>query len=129
LNIVPTSTGADIAVSETIPSLSGKVKGLALRVPVADGSITDFSIETEKNTSAEEVNHLIKKAAEGQLKGIIQYSDEELVSTDIVGNPCSAIFDSKLTKVICNTHLKVVAWYDNEWGYSCRLVDLVKLVK
>lgn len=128
LNIVPTSSGADIATVEAIPSLKGKIKGSAMRVPVADGSITDFSIETSREITVEEANSIIQKAATTNLKGIVEYSDQELVSSDIIHNPHSAIFDSKLTKVVDKRMLKLVAWYDNEWGYSCRMVDLIKIL-
>ncbi len=128
LNIVPTSSGADIATIEAIPALKGKLRGFAMRVPVADGSITDFTIETEKDVTVEQINALLKKQAQGKYKGIIEYSEGELVSSDIIHNPHSAIFDSKLTNVVDRRVLKIVAWYDNEWGYSNRLVDMVKFV-
>jgi glyceraldehyde 3-phosphate dehydrogenase len=128
INIIPTSTGADVAAVEAIPELQGKVRGLAFRVPVPDGSVTDFTIETEKDVTVKEINNLFKKHALGKMKGIIQYVDNDLVSTDILGNPNSAIFDSKLTEVVDRKILKVVAWYDNEWGYSCRVIDMVKLI-
>lgn len=128
LNIVPTSSGADIATIEAIPSLKGKIRGFALRVPVADGSITDFTIETSHDVTVEEINTLFKKQASGKFKGIIEYSERELVSSDIIHNPHSAIFDSKLTNVVDRRILKIVAWYDNEWGYSCRMVDMVKWI-
>ena len=127
-NIVPTSSGADVATVQAIPSLSGKIRGSAIRIPIPDGSITDFTIEMNKDVTIEKVNALFKKQAAGKFKGIIEYSEDELVSTDILGNPHSAIFDSKLTKVVDRKFLKIVAWYDNEWGYSCRMVDLIKLV-
>tara|TARA_Y100000310_G_scaffold308133_1_gene350917 strand:+ start:6759 stop:7751 length:993 start_codon:yes stop_codon:yes gene_type:complete len=126
LNIVPTSTGAAKAVTKTIPELEGKLNGHALRVPTADGSMTDFVCVVKKPTTAEAVNKAIKKASEGYLKGIIEYTDEPIVSTDIVGNIHSAIFDSKLTMVIDGTLVKVMAWYDNEIGYSKRTVDMLK---
>ncbi|HIH13507.1 MAG: glyceraldehyde 3-phosphate dehydrogenase [archaeon GW2011_AR9] len=128
LNIVPTSSGADIATIEAIPSLKGKLRGFAMRVPVPDGSITDFTIETEKDVTPEQVNKLLQKEANGKFKGIIQYSEDELVSSDIIHNPHSAIIDSKLTNVVDRRVLKIVAWYDNEWGYSNRLVDVVKWI-
>ncbi|WP_291473840.1 type I glyceraldehyde-3-phosphate dehydrogenase [Corynebacterium sp.] len=128
LNVVPTSTGAAKAVSLVLPQLKGKLDGYALRVPVPTGSVTDLTFEAEKPVTAEAVNEAVKKAAEGDLKGIISYSDgEPLVSTDIVGDPHSTIFDSGLTKVIDN-QVKVVGWYDNEWGYSNRLIDLTAYV-
>jgi glyceraldehyde 3-phosphate dehydrogenase len=128
LNVVPTSTGAAKAVSLVLPQLKGKLDGYALRVPVPTGSVTDLTFEAEKPVTAAAVNEAVKKAAEGDLKGIISYSDgEPLVSTDIVGDPHSTIFDSGLTKVIDN-QVKVVGWYDNEWGYSNRLIDLTAYV-
>jgi len=128
LNIVPTSTGAAKAVTQTIPELEGKLNGHALRVPTPDGSMTDFVCVVKKSTTAEEVNKAFKKAAEGHMKGIIEYTDEPIVSTDIVGNTHSAIFDSQLTMVIDGTLVKVMAWYDNEIGYSKRTVDMLKLL-
>ncbi len=128
MNIVPTSSGADIATIEAIPALKGKIRGFALRVPVANGSITDFTIETEKDVTPEEINALFLRQSQGKYKRLIEYSQEELVSSDIVHNPHSAIFDSKLTKVVDKRILKIVAWYDNEWGYSCRVVDMIKIM-
>lgn len=128
INIIPTSTGADVAAVEAIPELQGKVRGLAFRVPVPDGSVTDFTIETMRDVIPEEVNALFRKAAAGKLKGILQYSEDELVSTDIIHNSHSAIFDAKLTNVVNGKFLKVVAWYDNEWGYSSRMVDMIKKI-
>lgn len=128
VNIIPTSTGADEAAVEAIPELSGKVRGLAFRVPVLDGSVTDFTIETEKIVTPEEINNLFKKHSQGKMKGIIEYSDGELVSTDIIHNPHSAVFDSKLTKVVDGKILKIIAWYDNEWGYSSRMVEMIKFI-
>src|SRR3989338_6696046 len=127
-NIIPTSSGADLATIETIPELNGKIRGFAFRVPIVDGSVTDFTIETEKDVTLEGVNALFKKAAQGTMKNIIEYSEGDLVSSDIIHNPYSAIFDSKLTKVVDRRILKVVAWYDNEWGYSCRVVDMMKWI-
>jgi len=128
MSMIPTSTGAAKAIGLVIPELKGKMHGIAIRVPVPDGSIVDFTFETEKKTSAEEINAALKKAAEGPMKGIIEYSEEELVSQDIVGNPHSSIIDSKLTMQLDETLFKTFAWYDNEWGYSCRTVDLLKLI-
>ena len=127
-NIVPTTSGADIAVVQAIPALAGKLKGSALRVPVPDGSVTDFTIETNKDTTVEQVNTLIKKASTSTHKGIIEYSEEELVSSDIIHNPHSTIYDSKLTQVVDKRMIKIISWYDNEWGYSCRMVDMIKLI-
>lgn len=128
LNIVPTSSGADIATTEAIPELAGKIKGSAFRVPVADGSVTIFTIETSKDVTPENVNALFKKEAAGHFKGIIEYSERELVSSDIIHNPYSSIFDSLLTKVVDKRMLELVAWYDNEWGYSCRVIDTIKYI-
>ena len=128
INIVPTSTGAAKAVSLVLPELKGKLDGYALRVPVPTGSATDLTFTASRETTVEEVNEIVKKAAsEGPLKDVLNYSEADLVSTDIVTDPASCIFDSGLTKVIGN-QVKVVGWYDNEWGYSNRLVDLVGLV-
>jgi glyceraldehyde 3-phosphate dehydrogenase len=127
LNIVPTTTGAAKAVALVIPSLKGKLDGFAMRVPVPTGSATDLTFIASKETTVEEVNAAVKKAAEGALKGFLKYSEDQLVSTDIVTDPASCIFDSGLTKVMGNM-VKVVGWYDNEWGYSCRLVDLAVYV-
>lgn len=127
LNVVPTSTGAAKALGLVIPEMAGKLDGYALRVPVPTGSITDLTIETRAGLTVEDVNAAFRAAADGPLKGIIRYTDDEIVSSDIVGDPASAIFDSGLTKVM-GTQVKVAAWYDNEWGYSTRLVDLTKYV-
>jgi glyceraldehyde 3-phosphate dehydrogenase len=124
-NTIPTSTGAAKAVGLVIPGLKGKLDGIAMRVPVTDGSITDLTVIVEKETTAEEVNALIKKAAENELKGIIEYSEEELVSSDIIGTTVSGVLDGKLTSAMGNL-VKVCAWYDNEYGYSCRVVDLAE---
>lgn len=128
VNIVPTSSGADIAVIESIPALRGKLRGFAFRVPVVDGSVTDFTIETSQDVTAEKVNLIFEKMAAGKMKGIIEYSESELVSSDIIGNAHSAIFDSLLTKVVDRRVLKIIAWYDNEWGYSNRMVEMIKLI-
>ncbi|GAA1365192.1 MULTISPECIES: type I glyceraldehyde-3-phosphate dehydrogenase [Catellatospora] len=127
LNIVPTSTGAAKAIGLVLPELKGKLDGFALRVPIPTGSATDLTFTAARETSVEEVNAAIKAAAEGPLKGILVYTEDEIVSSDIVTDPASCIFDAGLTKVIGN-QVKVVGWYDNEWGYSNRLVDLTKLV-
>ncbi|MFB9903844.1 type I glyceraldehyde-3-phosphate dehydrogenase [Allokutzneria oryzae] len=127
LNIVPTSTGAAKAIGLVLPELKGKLDGYALRVPVPTGSATDLTVTVGRETSVEEVNAAVKAAAEGALKGILRYNTDPIVSTDIVTDPASCIFDAPLTKVIGN-QVKVVGWYDNEWGYSNRLVDLVSLV-
>ena len=127
LNIVPTSTGAAKAIGLVLPALKGKLDGYALRVPIPTGSATDLTMELGRDTTAEELNAAVKAAAEGPLKGILSYTEDPIVSSDIVTDPASCIFDAKLTKVQGN-QAKVVGWYDNEWGYSNRLVDLVKLV-
>jgi glyceraldehyde 3-phosphate dehydrogenase len=127
LNIVPTSTGAAKAIGLVLPELKGKLDGYALRVPIPTGSVTDLTVELKKPASADEINAAMKAAAEGPMKGILKYYDAPIVSSDIVTDPHSSIFDSGLTKVIDN-QAKVVSWYDNEWGYSNRLVDLVALV-
>ncbi|MGZ5374749.1 MAG: type I glyceraldehyde-3-phosphate dehydrogenase [Aeromicrobium sp.] len=124
INIVPTSTGAAKAVSLVLPELKGKLDGFALRVPVPTGSATDLTFTASRETTVEEVNRIVKDAAEGALKGYLVYTEDPIVSSDIVTDPASCIFDSGLTKVIDN-QVKVVGWYDNEWGYSNRLVDLV----
>ncbi|MGK5551365.1 type I glyceraldehyde-3-phosphate dehydrogenase [Actinomadura kijaniata] len=127
LNIVPTSTGAAKAIGLVIPELKGKLDGYALRVPIPTGSATDLTVEVGRETTVEEVNAAMRAAAEGELKGILTYTEDPIVSSDIVTDPASCIFDAGLTKVIGN-QVKVVGWYDNEWGYSNRLADLVKLV-
>ncbi len=127
ISIIPTSTGAAKAISLVIPSLKGKLDGYALRVPVPTGSATDLSVELAREVTAAEVNAAMKKAAEGPLKGILQYTEDPIVSADIVTDPSSCIFDAQLTKAIGST-VKVLGWYDNEWGYSNRLVDLVGFV-
>jgi len=124
LNMVPTTTGAALATTETIPALKDKFDGLAVRVPTPVGSICDTVYLLNKKTTAEAVNKAFKKAAAGKMKGIIEASEEELVSTDIVGNPHSSIIDLLSTKVVGGDLLKVISWYDNEWGYSNRLVEL-----
>ena len=123
VSIIPTTTGAAKAASLALPQLEGKLDGGALRVPIPDGSITDLTVNLSREVTAEEVNEAMKAAAEGELEGILEYSTEPLVSTDIVGNPHSCIFDSPSTQAIGNL-VKVMGWYDNEWGYSNRLLDL-----
>ena len=127
LNIVPTSTGAAKAIGLVLPELKGKLDGYALRVPIPTGSVTDLTVELAKAGTAAEINAAMKAAADGPMKGILKYYDAPIVSSDIVTDPHSSIFDSGLTKVIDN-QAKIVSWYDNEWGYSNRLVDLVALV-
>ncbi|MGH3950523.1 MAG: type I glyceraldehyde-3-phosphate dehydrogenase [Pseudonocardiaceae bacterium] len=127
LNVVPTSTGAAKAIGLVLPELKGKLDGYAIRVPVPTGSATDLTFEASRETSVEEVNSIMEKAAEGPMRGYLRYSTDPIVSSDIVTDPASCIFDAPLTKVIGN-QVKVVGWYDNEWGYSNRLADLVSYV-
>ncbi|MCK4653777.1 MAG: type I glyceraldehyde-3-phosphate dehydrogenase, partial [Candidatus Cloacimonetes bacterium] len=127
LNIVPTTTGAASATGMVIPKLKGKIDGMAVRVTTPNGSLVDITIVVDRETTKEEINCLMKKAAETNLKGILEYSEEPLVSTDIIGNPASSIFDSQVTMVNGNL-IKILSWYDNEWGYSCRVVDIVKYI-
>ncbi len=128
LNLVPTSTGAAKAVGLVIPELNGRLHGFAVRAPVPTGSVVDLTFEADRETTVEELNDALRAAAEGPMKGVLRYTDEPLVSTDIVGDPHSSIFDSGLTAVLDGTLVKVVSWYDNEWGYSNRLVDVVQRV-
>ncbi|MBS9383643.1 MAG: type I glyceraldehyde-3-phosphate dehydrogenase [Dolichospermum sp. BR01] len=128
INIVPTSTGAAKAVALVLPQLKGKLNGVALRVPTPNVSMVDFVVQTEKRTIAEEVNQALKEASEGSLKGILGYSELELVSSDYQGTDESSIVDANLTLVMGNDMVKVMAWYDNEWGYSQRVLDLAELV-
>jgi glyceraldehyde 3-phosphate dehydrogenase len=125
-NIIPTTTGAAKAVGEVLPQLEGKLDGMAMRVPVPDGSTVDLVVELEKDVTVEEVNAAIKKAAEGDMAGIMEYTEDPIVSTDIIGNPHSSIFDASGTQVLGNNLVKVMSWYDNEWGYSNRVVDLIE---
>jgi len=128
INIIPTTSGATTATSIVIPELKGKIDGLAFRVPVACGSIIDFTVELKKLASIKQINNSLKKAASGKLQGIMQYTEDDLVSSDIIGNPNSSIINGKSTQVIGNM-VKVLSWYDNEWGYSCRMIDLLKMLK
>jgi glyceraldehyde 3-phosphate dehydrogenase len=125
VNIIPTTTGAAKTTGKVIPELEGKLDGMAIRVPVQNGSIVDFLCVVNKSITEEEVNMAMKKAAENELKGILEYSEDPLVSTDIIGNPHSSIFDASLTRVMQGTLVKAISWYDNEWGYSCRVVDII----
>jgi glyceraldehyde 3-phosphate dehydrogenase len=129
LNIVPTTTGAAKAIGAVIPELAGKLHGYAARVPVPTGSLVDLGVETLRPTSVEEVNEIFSERSDtGPLTGILAYGAEPLVSSDVIGSPYSAVFDSGLTSVVDGTHVKVVAWYDNEWGYATRLVELAQRV-
>ncbi len=127
LNLVPTTTGAAKAVSLVLPELKGKLDGYAMRVPTPTGSVTDLTFEASRETTVEEVNEIMKKAAEGAMKGVLVYNEDPIVSKDIETDPASCIFDAPMTKVIGN-QVKVLGWYDNEWGYSMRCVDLTVLV-
>lgn len=127
INIIPTTSGATASVAEVIPELKDKMDGLALRAPVACGSIVDFVAELENKVSAEEVNRALKRAAEGNLRGILQYTEDAIVSSDVIGNSNSSVVDGLSTQVVGNL-VKVLSWYDNEYGYSCRLADMMKLI-
>jgi glyceraldehyde 3-phosphate dehydrogenase len=126
INIIPTSTGAAKAIGAVIPELKGKLDGMAMRVPVANGSATDLVCIVKKKVTVEEVNKAMKAASEGPMKGILEYCEDPIVSSDVIGNPCSSILDVRSTLVIENM-VKVVSWYDNEWGYSNRIADLITL--
>jgi glyceraldehyde 3-phosphate dehydrogenase len=126
VNLIPASTGAAKAIGLVIPELNGKLNGMAIRAPVPTGSVVDLTVETARETSADEINAAMKSAADGPLNGILSYTEDPIVSTDIVRNPASSIFDSQLTAVMDGTMVKVIAWYDNEWGYSNRVADLVQ---
>jgi len=128
MNIIPTTTGAAKAVSSVIPDMAGKMHGLAFRVPVSDVSVVDFVAVLGTDVTVEQVNQAFKKAADGQLKGVLEYCEEELVSSDFKGNPASSIVDALSTMVIGGNLVKTISWYDNEWGYSCRLADLTAYV-
>ena len=126
LNIIPTTTGAAKAVGKVLPQLKGKLDGMAMRVPVPDGSTVDLVVELNTPVTVESVNAAVAQAAAGPLQGIVQYSEAPLVSTDIIGNPHSCIFDAPSTLVLGGNKVKLLAWYDNEWGYSSRVVDLIQ---
>jgi glyceraldehyde 3-phosphate dehydrogenase len=129
VSLIPTTTGAAKAVGKVIPELNGKLDGMAMRAPVADGSVVDLVAELDKETTVEEINAAIKEAAAGPLKGILEYCDDPIVSVDVIDNPASSIFDAQATSVMGGNFVKVLSWYDNEWGYSNRVVDLIsKLV-
>jgi glyceraldehyde 3-phosphate dehydrogenase len=128
MSMIPTTTGAAKAVGLVLPELKGRLNGFSMRVPTPDVSVVDLVAEIEKSATVEEINAALKEAAEGKMKGILAYSGEPLVSIDYLGNPHSSIIDGKSTMVIEGNLIKVLAWYDNEWGFSCRMIDLVKLV-
>ncbi|HUG74766.1 MAG TPA: type I glyceraldehyde-3-phosphate dehydrogenase [Acidimicrobiia bacterium] len=127
-NIIPTTTGAARTVGKVFPRLAGKLDGMAMRVPVPDGSIVDLVIETSRPVTVDEVNAAVRVAAEGPMRDIVEYSEAAIVSSDVIGNPHSSIFDAPLTQVLGGNLVKVIAWYDNEWGYSNRVVDLIELL-
>ena len=124
-NIVPTSTGAARAIGQVLPELNGKFDGLAMRVPVADGSVIDLTVELDTDVTVDEVNLVMKEAAENSLVGILEYCEDPIVSSDIVGNSHSSIFDPALTQVLDKRLVKIISWYDNEWGYSSRIEELI----
>lgn len=126
VSMIPTTTGAARAVGKVIPELKGKLDGVSIRVPVSDGSLVDLVAELKKKATVEEINQAVKTAANGPMKGIVEYCEDPIVSVDIVGNPHSSIFDAQSTSVMGDNMVKIFTWYDNEWGYSCRTVDLVK---
>jgi glyceraldehyde 3-phosphate dehydrogenase len=128
VSMIPTTTGAARAVSKVLPELAGRLDGMAVRVPTSDGSLVDFTIELEKNASVEEVNAAMKKASKGKLKGILEYCEDPIVSVDVIGNPHSSIFDSLSTMQIDKRFFKVLSWYDNEYGYAARMVDMLKII-
>jgi glyceraldehyde 3-phosphate dehydrogenase len=128
VSMIPTTTGAAKAVALALPELEGKLTGMAIRVPTPDGSVVDLTATLGKSTTVEEINAAVREAAEGELKGVLEYSEEPLVSIDIVGNPNSSVFDALSTTVLGGTFVKVISWYDNEWGYANRLVDMVASV-
>ena len=128
INIIPTTTGAGKAIIRLFPQLKDKLAAMAYRVPVPDGSIIDLSVELDKTTTKNELNQVFRKASESHLKGILQYNEDPLVSTDIIGNTHSSIFDSELTEILNDNFAHVVSWYDNEAGFSQRLVELTQLV-
>ncbi|SDC18623.1 type I glyceraldehyde-3-phosphate dehydrogenase [Acinetobacter boissieri] len=127
-NMVPTSTGAAKAIGLVIPELKGKLDGYAVRVPVITGSMVDLTLNLKKETTLEEVKAVVKKAAENEMKGVLQYTEDEIVSSDIIKNPSSSIFDAELTNLMGGKFLKVTSWYDNEWGFSNRLIDTIQVV-
>lgn len=128
MNIIPTTTGAALAVGLVLPHLKGRLDGFAMRVPTPDVSLVDVVVELKQSTTAEEINAALKAAAEGELKGILGYSEEPLVSQDYLGDPRSSIVDAAMTLVMEGNMAKVISWYDNEWGYSCRLIDLIAYI-
>ncbi|MFH1978742.1 MAG: type I glyceraldehyde-3-phosphate dehydrogenase [Candidatus Aenigmatarchaeota archaeon] len=129
LSIVPTTTGAAKSVGKVLPQLEGRLNGIALRVPVANGSVVDLVVKLEKSANAEDVNNLFKREAEGKYKGVIEYTEDEIVSADIIGNSHSAIFDGLSTMSLGDNLIKILVWYDNEWGYACRINDMLDIIR
>ena len=123
--MIPTTTGAAVAVGKVLPDLNGKLDGLSVRVPTADGSLTDFTVELDSKATSDEINSAFRDAAAGELKGYLEYSEEPLVLTDIVGNPASCVFDALSTNVVGDNLVKVLGWYDNEWAYANRCAELI----
>jgi glyceraldehyde 3-phosphate dehydrogenase len=128
LSLIPTTTGAARAVGQVIPELKGKLDGIAMRAPVHNGSVVDLVAELKKNVTVQEINEAMKAAADGPLKGYLEYCEDEIVSADVIGNPASSVFDAKSTMVMDGNFIKVLSWYDNEWGYSNRVIDLIPLM-
>ena len=128
LSMIPTTTGAAKAISEVIPDMKGRLDGVAVRVPTPDGSLVDLIVEVEKPTTKEEINAAMKKAADGPMKGVLEYTEDPIVSIDVVGNPHSSVFDALSTMVSGGNMIKVFSWYDNEWGFSCRMIDMLKIM-
>ena len=128
MNLVPSTTGASEAVVEVIPELKGKLDGIAIRCPTVTGSVTDIAIKVKKDATPEAINKLYSEVARYHLKGVLEFSNEPLVSTDIIGDPHSCIVDGMCTKVLNKRFVKMLAWYDNEWGYSCRMVDMLSIL-
>ena len=128
MSMIPTTTGAAKAIAEVIPDMKGRLDGGSIRVPTPDGSLVDLVVETGKKTTKEAINAAMKKAAEGPMKGVLQYTEDPIVSSDVIGNPHSSVFDALSTMVSQETLVKVFSWYDNEWGFSCRMIDMIKLL-
>jgi glyceraldehyde 3-phosphate dehydrogenase len=128
MSMIPTTTGAAKVVTKVLPALKGRLDGTSVRVPTWDGSLTDLTFETERPASVEKINAAMKAAAAGSFKNIIEYTEDPIVSIDVIGNPHSAIFDSKCTMALEDRFFKVMAWYDNEFGYSSRMVDMMRLI-
>lgn len=128
MSMIPTTTGAAKAISEVIPEMKGRLDGVAVRVPTPDGSLVDLVVEVEKSTTVQEVNAAMKKAADGPMKGVLRFAEDPIVSSDVIGDSHSSVFDSLSTMVMGGTMVKVFSWYDNEWGFSCRMLDMIKLL-